>query len=160
MSWGRLDDQLFLNRKLARLSPSAGWLWTRAISYACFYETEGKLPADSLPQIWLSASAAVRNKAASELVENGCWHQDPDGWVIHDFWKYNPPPRANKEDRQTQAVKAAHERWHIDGRTKDGCQFCDAEKDADEHALSIAGASSEHVLIDAPDPDPVPVSPR
>ena len=91
MPWARLDDSFFINpkiRKAWRCRPALG-LHTMALSHAMhFPELEGSVPQefveDQLPD------PGEREQVVAALVDCGLWRERPEGWLIHDFLKYNP----------------------------------------------------------------------
>lgn len=94
-------------RKLAKLNPSAGFLYIRAISFASDNMTDGHLTEDDV----------LYNLDANQtdidfLVDNHYWDpsEDGDGWQIHDYLdmqnsREQIEQARNKDRRRKQAAK-------------------------------------------------------
>jgi hypothetical protein len=84
MTWFKVDDGFWSHEKVIELSPSAGWLWTRAGSYCAHQLTDGAVKRSVL--VLLGSSSHVAN----ELVEAGLWDAVDGGYAFHDWDKYQP----------------------------------------------------------------------
>lgn len=104
MPWVAIDDAVMDHPKIRALTDPEFRAWIGALAYAQRYDTQGHIPAQSLPAIH-----KANEKVAEKLVQVGLWHRNGDGWEIHDFAKFNPD-RRRKNDRQ--------QRWR-DGKRDD-----------------------------------------
>jgi hypothetical protein len=100
--WVRFDDQYPIHRKVDGLSDAAFRLHTSAIFWSARNLTDGFVSQEDLAGV----TARVRTPArfAAECVRRGVWHGasepcdsqkcpgpvDSDGWIIHDYWQYQP----------------------------------------------------------------------
>lgn len=121
MPWVRFDDQYPIHRKVDGLSDAAFRLHTSAIFWSARNLTDGFVPRGDLE----SVTARVRTPArfAAECVRRGTWHRpsescdselcpapvDNDGWVIHDYWDYQPTREQVIKDRKANADR--QKRW-------------------------------------------------
>lgn len=122
MPWVRFDDQYPIHRKVAALSDPAYRLHSASIPWSNRNLMDGWIPAADIDQV----CAQVRKPAtfALELVRRGLLHEagetcpspacpadgtHTDGWVIHDYWDYQPSKAKALRDRQAKADRQA--RW-------------------------------------------------
>lgn len=90
MPWARLDDKWHAHPKVReawRCRPAIG-LYAMSLSYCMAYGTEGKVAEtfveDQLPD------DGERGTVVAVLERTGLWERNGDGWIVHDFLKYNP----------------------------------------------------------------------
>lgn len=103
MSWVKLDDGFFRNRK-ARLAGKDGRaLFLASCCYSAAALTDGHISAADLPVI--CADAEVRPAVAKKLVDVGLWDVVDDGWLIHDYLELNPSKDTVKASRQAAAER-------------------------------------------------------
>jgi len=91
MTWARLDDSFYDHPKTLRIwnrCPGAVGLHARAISWCAKHEQDGHLPAAIVESI--SPVQSDRDEQISALTGEGAWHENGDGFVIHDYLDYNP----------------------------------------------------------------------
>lgn len=113
MPWVRKDDRMPWHRKVAPLSDAAYRLLDEAICWSSSNLTDGRIGAAELATI----SKRGKAKLAAELVSRDLWHTadmacpsehcppaGPDGWVIHDFWDYNPSKAEVLAERERKAA--------------------------------------------------------
>lgn len=129
MPWVRFDDQFPIHRKVDGLSDAAYRLHTSAIFWSARNLTDGFVSEDDLDGV----TARVRTPArfASECVKRDTWHEAgtacpslkcppaPDGetgWVIHDYWAYQPTKAQVLADREKAAGRQAKWREAKSGR--------------------------------------------
>ena len=125
MPWVRFDDQYPIHRKVDGLSDAAFRLHTSAIFWSARNLTDGFVSEEDLGGV----TARVRTPArfAAECVRRGVWHgacepcdsekcpgpvDNPagsDGWIIHDYWQYQPRKEQVLRDRDAAAKRQA--RW-------------------------------------------------
>ena len=119
MPWVRFDDQYTIHRKVDGLSDAAFRLHTSAIFWSARNLTDGFVSEEDLEGV----TARVRTPArfAAECVRRGVWHDarepclsekcpgpvDGDGWVIHDYWEYQPSKAQVMRDRGASAKRQA-----------------------------------------------------
>ncbi len=107
MSWVKLDDGFWQNRKIRGLTHAAHRLYTSALSYAGYHLTDGYL--DNLALVDLFAVTGAKPKQAAELVNAGLWDLTGQGYVIHDYLDLNPTREKVLEDRERNRERK--ERW-------------------------------------------------
>jgi hypothetical protein len=121
MPWVRFDDQYTIHRKVDGLSDAAFRLHTSAIFWCARNLTDGFVSREDLDGV----TARVRTPArfAAECASRGAWHEatapcasekcpgpvDGDGWVIHDYWQYQPTKAQVLADREKAAAR--QEKW-------------------------------------------------
>ena len=142
MPWVRFDDQFPIHRKVDGLSDAAFRLHTSAIFWSARNLTDGFVSEEDLGGV----TARVRTPArfAAECVRKEDWHDSrhpcpsekcpapvddsyPQGWVIHDYWEYQPTKEQVVKDRQASAKRQA--KW----------------REARRHAQSSSNGSSNAV---------------
>lgn len=115
MPWVRFDDQFPLHRKVAGLNDKTYRLHSEAIFWCARNLTDGHIPKHDLNQI----RPALRSTTtlAAHLVSRGLWHlagddcpsdkcpapAGEDGWVIHDYWDYQPSKAQVIREREANA---------------------------------------------------------
>ncbi len=117
MSWAKLDDGLPNNPKVEGLSDRAFRLYVGSICYCARNFTGGALTAKATRIV--CAEAAALKKHVGELHDAGLWDRTGDGYLVHDYLKYNPSTEDAKE-RQEQlrqirsdaGRRGADARWH------------------------------------------------
>jgi hypothetical protein len=128
MPWVRFDDQFPIHRKVDRLSDAAYRLHTSAIFWSARNLTDGFVSGEDLDGV----TARVRTPArfAAECVDRDTWHEartpcaspkcpapvEADGWVIHDYWAYQPTKAQVIADREKAAERQAKWREAKSGR--------------------------------------------
>ena len=114
------DDQFPIHRKVDGLSDAAFRLHASAIFWCARNLTDGFVSSGDLGGV----TARVRTPArfAAECVNRGLWHLAdeecpsekcpasvdngyPQGWVIHDYWQYQPTKVKVLKDRQASAQR-------------------------------------------------------
>lgn len=116
MTWVRYDDQASIHRKVAPLDDATYRLWREAIEWSSRNLTDGQIGVDELPEV----SKRANRVRAAKLVERMLWHvagdacpsdkcppPGPTGWVIHDYFDYQP---SREKVRAEQAAKAERQR--------------------------------------------------
>lgn len=101
MSWGRLDDGFYDHPKVLRCwnrHPAALGLHARAMSWVAKQETNGHLPEDIAAM--LQPDDTERDAMVSVLVDTGLWHENGEGFVIHDYLDYNHSREELQEKRR------------------------------------------------------------
>jgi hypothetical protein len=92
MAWVALDDQIFMNRKVAQCDPSSKLLYIVGLVYCGNQLTDGFIPQDTLPLLAGMAGIDLANakQNVSKLVSIGLWNAIADMWHIPDYLDYNP----------------------------------------------------------------------
>lgn len=134
MPWVRFDDQFPIHRKVDGLSDAAYRLHTSAIFWCARNLTDGFVSQDDLDGV----TARVRTPArfAAECVKRDTWHEAgtacpslkcppaPDGetgWVIHDYWAYQPTKAQVLADREKAAERQA--KWRAGQQGRNGVTY-------------------------------------
>lgn len=127
MPWVRFDDQYPDHPKVGPLSDRLYRLHNRAIFWCARHTTDGIIRAELLPDVWRKARATD----AAELARRGLLHTaddppcpspkcppaGPDGWVVHDYWDYQPRRAAVEAERKAKAER--QKRWRAKRRSGD-----------------------------------------
>jgi hypothetical protein len=114
MTWVRYDDNVASHPKVEPLDDATYRLWREAIEWCARGLTDGVILARQLTLTSIRASA-VRSR---KLVDAGLWHlagtpcdskrcppSGPDGWVIHDYFDYQPTRRKVREEQEAAAER-------------------------------------------------------
>jgi hypothetical protein len=112
MSWARLDDRFWSNRKVRaawkQCRASVG-LHVMAIAYCAMHETDGVIDEHFLES--LIPNGKERTQALDALLGVGLWHAGTDGfWLINDYLEFNPSRHQLAERRQRDAERKAQAR--------------------------------------------------
>lgn len=116
MAWAKLDDAMPFDLKVREVSDAAFRLDVSGICWAAAHGSDGHIK----PR-WLDLLSDVKKPAvaAQELVESGRWHLPghdcdskfcrpiKDGWLIHNYLRYNPPAAHVEKVRQKRAEVGA-----------------------------------------------------
>ena len=130
MPWVRFDDQFPIHRKVDGLSDAAYRLHTSAIFWSARNLTDGFVSQEDLGGV----TARVRTPArfAAECVKREVWHDarldcpsedcpapvdNDQGWVIHDYWHYQPSKEEVLRDREAAARRQKKWREARNGRS-------------------------------------------
>jgi len=120
MPWVRFDDHFPVNRKVDGLSDTAFRLHVSAIFWCARNLTDGVVPEEDLELVTARVRAPAR--FSTELVRRGLWHEagydcgsatcpppGTNGWVIHDYWEFQPSKDRVLADRASSAER--QQRW-------------------------------------------------
>jgi hypothetical protein len=111
VSWVKLDDGFFLNRKVQSVSPMATLLDISAFCFCAQAENDGHFNAAAAQTIASLARVKPVGKLVAELLSAGLWIEEPGGYAIHDFLEYNPSHEQLEADRKRKRDwKAGHSR--------------------------------------------------
>lgn len=157
MTWVRKDDQMPIHRKVAPLSDAAYRLNDEAICWSSRNLTDGRIAAAELSDI----SKRGRAKTAAELVARQLWHPadyrcdgeqcpppGPDGWVIHDYWEYQPSRERVLADRRAAAARQKRAR----DRSRESRR--DDDRDSPRDSRVTGGVSHGPPVPARPGPSP------
>lgn len=127
MPWVRFDDQFTIHRKIAGLDDALFRLACESIFWSARNLTDGRIRLHELILVRATATKAD----ADELVARGLWHRaedvcdspdcpdpGPDGWVIHDYWAYQPSKAKVLAERE--AARQRQRRWREQHRGANG----------------------------------------
>lgn len=175
MPWVRFDDQFPINRKVTRLSDAAFRLHVSAVFWCARNLTDGAVPEEDLEDV--SARVRTPGRFVPELLDRGLWHEvgtecsspncpaDPHnavtapvtadkGWVIHDYFEYQPSKEQVLADRAGSAER--QKRWRE--RQKQAEQARNAVSNGASNGGSNA-APSRPVPYTSPNGDVSPPNP-
>ncbi len=102
MPWARCDDTAHEHRKFKRAGLEATGLYYMALSYCARYLTDGHVD-----QHWLEErvpQASRRRKLLQQLVDNGLFEVNGDGYYVHDYLELNPSRAEVEELREKRAA--------------------------------------------------------
>lgn len=112
MPWARFDDRFPSNRKIRKLSDAAFRLYVSAVCWSGENLTDGFVADDDL---MIVSDVRDPETAAEELVRRELWEQVAGGWLIHDYFDYNP--RAAQVKAEREAKSARQQRWRENKRS-------------------------------------------
>jgi hypothetical protein len=120
--WVRFDDQYPIHRKVDGLSDAAFRLHTSAIFWSARNLTDGSVTREDLDGV--SARVRTPERFAAECKKRGVWHLagedcpsekcpadgtgSRDGWIIHDYWEFQPSKVQVMRDRKAAARRQAN----------------------------------------------------
>lgn len=102
MAYAQIHTQAPRHPKLLAVSDAAWRLWATGLCYVQEHMTDGLIPAVAL----VTFGVAKHQKAADELVAARLWHQDREGYRVHDYGDWN---HTREEVAKRQSAK--RERW-------------------------------------------------
>lgn len=109
MAWLRIDDRFRTHPKMQRAG-IAGWLAFCGICYCREHLTDGLIPREAVAT--LAPGLSNPSKHAAKLVEVGLWHEEPDGFRVHDFLEWNPSRVSVMSLRDKERDKKRTQRGH------------------------------------------------
>lgn len=115
MTWARLDDRFWSNRKIRqawKACRAAVGLHVMAITYCAMHETDGVIDADFVEA--LIPNTRERKQTLDALITAGLWHaaSQPGFYCLNDYLEFNPSSsqiaarRKRDADRKAQARAA------------------------------------------------------
>src|SRR5688572_9546201 len=149
MTWVKLDDGFIRHRKIRQLSHRAIALHVAGLCHCAAQLTDGRIDKPDVPM--LLADARVGKSVLSELVNTGCWHDDGDHYVIHDYLEY-------RESRET--VLGRRQKWATikrDRRDRSNGEST-AESTRDKPRVSTVESDAECAHPDLTRPDASPLT--
>lgn len=142
MTWVKLDDGFYRNRK-ARLAGKDGrGLFIAGLCHCSTALTDGHIGTYDLPII--AAEAEVRVTVAKTLVDVGLWEKVDDGWIVHDYNRWNRSAQEVRRQRDEGRDRAARsrERRTNEGRTYDTGSGDKRSSSSSPLLVSSSGSSS------------------
>lgn len=127
----------------------------RLWDYAAQHKPKGVLTGMSPREIELTAQwAGPADVLFNALVEAKLIDRRGKSWQFHE-WEEHQPYIFNSDEREREAAKKAHKRWHVDGRkpNPDGCFWCAEEMQpaSQQHAARKQEASAPRAATRATD---------
>ena len=107
MSWVKLDDAFFANRKVRSVSVQASHLALAGLCFCAQNENDGHLLDDDVKLIANMAKVGPAAKLVEELVGVGVWERENGGFAVHDFLEYNPSHAELEQKRITTKKRVA-----------------------------------------------------
>jgi hypothetical protein len=101
VSWVKLDDAFFSNRKVRAVSVQASHLAIAGLCFCAQNENDGHLLDDDVKLIANMAKVGPVAKLVEELVGVGIWEREKGGFAVHDFLEYNPSHAELEQKRVT-----------------------------------------------------------
>ena len=172
MPWVRFDDQFPIHRKIIGLTDRRYRIATEAIFWCARTLSDGVVRLADLSYLCIKAT----RRDASDLVSRQIWHEagttcpspacpppGPDGWVIHDYWEYQPPKEQVERERAAKAER--QKRWREARKRGPVDASRDASRDALLHQNNLeqtgrVDASRDASPIGNVDPTPPPPRPE
>jgi hypothetical protein len=108
MTWVKLDDGFFRNRKARMAGKDGRALFLAGLCYCAGTLTDGYIDANDLPII--AAEAGVRASLSGSLVDVGLWKTTEGGWTVNDYHLYNRPAASIRRERDEGRERAARSR--------------------------------------------------
>lgn len=92
MSWLKLDDQIFYNRKVAQCDTETKMLYIVGLTYCANQLTDGFIPEATLPLLAGMAGIdwQIAKQSAGKLLDVCLWFAKDNGWQVPDYLEYNP----------------------------------------------------------------------
>lgn len=103
MTWAKLDDQFFYNKKVAQVDGPAKLLYLAGLVYAANQLTDGFIPEKALRFIASTADVANCQDFARQLLDVGLWDATGEGYMIHDYLVWNPSKQQVIATREARA---------------------------------------------------------
>lgn len=127
MTWMKLDDQFFRHPKARAAGLDGRALFVASLCYCTGQLTNGAIGADVVAL--LVAEAGVKASAVKKLVSLNLWEQTADGYIVHNYLRYQP---SADEVRAARAKKAAAGK--LGGKQKAANRVAEPLADARESA--------------------------
>lgn len=111
MPFVRLDDQWLENPKVAQAGTLAAHLYSAGITYSNRHLADGFVPAGILNRLcdWSGVTEhevpVTNQQLAERLVTHGLWTETEGGWLIHDYFDFQPS-RAEVEAKRSVVSEA------------------------------------------------------
>lgn len=146
MSWVKLDDQFFVNRKAVAAGLEGRAMFVASVCYCGMQLNNGKFEKAALPVI--AAMAGVDLALADRLFAVELWHDLGHSIEVHDYLKYNPS-REQAIAAQERAKKAAGARWNAQSNA-------DSNSPPGDSAMPIPSRSPDNSISSSSDLRAVP----
>lgn len=105
MTWLKVDDQIFLNRKVAQCDAETKLLYIVGLTYCANQLTDGFIPEATLPLLAGMAGIdwQIAKQSASKLLDVCLWFATDNGWQIPDYLEYNPSKEQVLHNREVRS---------------------------------------------------------
>jgi hypothetical protein len=162
--WFKVDDALAFNAKFVTLPLAAAGLWLRAGSWCAQQLTDGHLPAGMVPAF------GATQAEADALVAAKLWRRVRDGYVFHDWERYQPTSDSVRAEREAAAERMRELRARRKGTRRaepgpaaeqdvpdqDGSERADDVRP--NNSSTFAAPAADEVQAPRPSPSPGPSS--
>lgn len=85
MSYVRVETSVPRHPKFLRAGPAASWLWLCGVAYCQDALTDGFIAKEALYTLGVQKPLPL----VTTLVSIGLWHEEPNGWRVHDYLDHN-----------------------------------------------------------------------
>ncbi len=157
MSWVRIDDKFFSNKKTLAVSKDAKLLYLSAICHAGAHLTNGFIHLKEVPVLAAQCEIKGASRLIKELVAESMWVPVEDGYQIHDYLEYN----SSAEDVERERERARERMKGIRSKGKGNRPRTDSEppqnngEGAQDVRANIRGTSPEVPLMFNDSPTPI-----
>lgn len=132
------------------VTPLAELLFLRSIVYAKRTNSDGSVPRKALSRLAMKIHGTDPAELAAELVEEGLWVDDDNGWSLPSFHRWQTTEgdqETIRAKRRQGGLARAHQRGDHAEQPHPDCERCG---DRSQHVLSTSSAPSsapaQHVL--------------
>lgn len=108
MTYVKIDDDIFRNPKVVRVSTVAKLIYVASICYCGNQLTDGFIPRNAARTLSADAGVNYSPKIVKELINAGLWLESEDGYTIHDYLEHNES--AEKVHAKKEAARKRMER--------------------------------------------------
>lgn len=151
MTWGKFDDHMDENPKVAATHDSAFRLYVTAILYSNRSLSDGFIPA---PMVRRLSTVAKPDKDAAALVRLGLWEPVDGGYRIHDFHDFQPTKAQVLAEREATRQRVAN--WRAGKKAASG----NSTGNAVTNPVSNGGVTDSPYPFPPPTPENVNVENR
>jgi hypothetical protein len=110
MTWVKLDDGFPDHPKVLRAGGAAAWLYVSGLCYCGRFLTDGVIPESALAKL---TDARSPQQLAAKLVSVGMWERIEDGWMVHDYGKYQRTKARVEADREGAKERQSRKRHGV-----------------------------------------------
>jgi hypothetical protein len=103
MAWVKVDDQFFRHPKVMSAGRDARDLYLVGLCYCAQSLTDGFIPRAALRVLGAEAEIDQAQASADRLVEVGLWELAAEGYMVHDYHKYQPTRERVLATREVRA---------------------------------------------------------
>jgi hypothetical protein len=162
VAWVRVEDHFDEHPKFQKVGPLAAGLWLAGLAYCNRNLTDGFIPeARVRAMVTWHDDTKEGYEAIDRLVQAGLWERMEDGYLVHDFRKYQPLKKQVLAERsRSQAAKSLGGRVRASRAGRDHGRFTSrppADAPAAPPADAPATTSPVPVPVPVPKPDTVPL---
>jgi hypothetical protein len=103
MAWVKMDDQFFRHPKVMSAGRDARDLYLVGLCYCAQSLTDGFIPRVALRVLGAEAEIDQAQASADRLVEVGLWELAAEGYMVHDYHRYQPTRERVLATREVRA---------------------------------------------------------